>query len=145
MLYTILLLVLSNVFMTLAWYGHLKLQQTGVSSNWPLFGVIVFSWIIAFFEYCCQVPANRMGFVGNGGPFNLVQLKVIQECISLIVFAVIANILFQGQGLHWNHYAAFTCHFGVGLYAEGGRVAVGAHHVEACVSHGLVADAERIY
>ena len=58
-LYTILLLVLSNIFMTLAWYGHLKLQQTGVSSNWPLIGVIVFSWAIAFFEYCCQVPANR--------------------------------------------------------------------------------------
>lgn len=78
-LYTILLLVLSNIFMTLAWYGHLKLQQTGVSSNWPLIGVIAFSWAIAFFEYCCQVPANRIGFVDNGGPFNLVQLKVIQE------------------------------------------------------------------
>ena len=108
-LYTILLLVLSNIFMTLAWYGHLKLQQTGVSSNWPLIGVIAFSWAIAFFEYCCQVPANRIGFVDNGGPFNLVQLKVIQECVSLIVFAIIANILFQGQGLHWNHFAAFCC------------------------------------
>ena len=100
---------LSNIFMTLAWYGHLKLQQTGVSSNWPLIGVIAFSWAIAFFEYCCQVPANRIGFVDNGGPFNLVQLKVIQECVSLIVFAIIANILFQGQGLHWNHFAAFCC------------------------------------
>lgn len=108
-LYTILLLVLSNIFMTLAWYGHLKLQQTGVSSNWPFIGVIAFSWAIAFFEYCCQVPANRIGFVDNGGPFNLVQLKVIQECVSLIVFAIIANILFQGQGLHWNHFAAFCC------------------------------------
>lgn len=107
--YTILLLILSNVFMTLAWYGHLKLQQTGVSSNWPLFGVIVFSWAIAFFEYCCQVPANRIGFIDNGGPFTLVQLKVIQECVSLIVFAIIANILFQGEGLHWNHAAAFLC------------------------------------
>ena len=109
MIYTILLLVLSNIFMTLAWYGHLKLQQTGVSSDWPLFGVIVFSWLIAFLEYCCQVPANRSGFVGNGGPFTLVQLKVIQECISLIVFAVMANILFQGQSLQWNHLAAFVC------------------------------------
>jgi uncharacterized protein len=108
-IYTILLLVLSNIFMTLAWYGHLKLQQTGVSSHWPLIGVIAFSWTIAFFEYCCQVPANRIGFIDNGGPFNLVQLKVIQECISLIVFAIIANILFQGQGLHWNHAAAFLC------------------------------------
>ncbi len=105
--YTILLLLLSNVFMTLAWYGHLKLQQTGVSSHWPLIGVIAFSWGIAFFEYCCQVPANRLGFQGNGGPYTLVQLKVIQECISLIVFAVIANILFQGQSLHWNHILAF--------------------------------------
>ena len=109
MIYTILLLVLSNIFMTLAWYGHLKLQQTGVSSDWPLFGVIVFSWLIAFLEYCCQVPANRYGIVGHGGPFTLGQLKVIQECISLIVFAVIANILFQGQSLQWNHLAAFVC------------------------------------
>lgn len=108
-IYTILLLVLSNIFMTIAWYGHLKLQQTGVSSHWPLIGVIAFSWAIAFFEYCCQVPANRIGFIDNGGPFSLVQLKVIQECVSLIVFAVIANILFQGESLHWNHLAAFLC------------------------------------
>ena len=107
--FTILLLVLSNVFMTLAWYGHLKLQQAGVSSHWPLIGVIAFSWFIAFFEYCCQVPANRIGFSGNGGPFSLVQLKVIQECISLIVFAIIANIFFQKDSLHWNHAAAFLC------------------------------------
>ena len=105
-LYTIILLVMSNVFMTLAWYGHLKLQQSGTSAGWPLIGVIAFSWGIAFFEYCCQVPANRIGFEGNGGPFSLVQLKVVQECISLGVFAVIANILFQGQTLHWNHILA---------------------------------------
>ena len=95
--------------MTLAWYGHLRLQQTGVSSNWPLIGVIAFSWGIAFFEYCFQVPANRLGFNGNGGPFSLVQLKVIQECVSLIAFPIIANVLFQGQALHWNHAAAFLC------------------------------------
>jgi uncharacterized protein (DUF486 family) len=105
--YTILLLVMSNIFMTLAWYGHLRLQQNGTSAGWPLLGVIAFSWAIAFFEYCCQVPANRIGFDGNGGPFSLVQLKVIQECISLIVFAVLANIMFQGQSLHWNHALAF--------------------------------------
>ncbi len=93
--------------MTFAWYGHLKLQQNGISSQWPLIAVIIFSWVIAFFEYCCQVPANRIGFINNGGPFSLVQLKVIQECISLIVFAIMANILFQGQSLHWNHIAAF--------------------------------------
>lgn len=108
-LYTILLLLLSNVFMTLAWYGHLKLSQSGISSHWPLFAVIAFSWGIAFFEYCCQVPANRLGFIDNGGPFNLVQLKVIQEVISLIVFAIVAQVLFSGQSLHWNHLAAFLC------------------------------------
>lgn len=106
--YTIILLILSNIFMTLAWYGHLKLQQTGVSSHWPLIGVIAFSWGIAFFEYCCQVPANRIGFQGNGGPFSLVQLKVVQECVSLIVFALIANIMFQGETLKWNHLLAFV-------------------------------------
>ena len=90
-IYTIVLLIMSNVFMTFAWYGHLRLQQSGISSNWPLYLVIAFSWMIAFFEYCCQVPANRIGFIDNGGPFNLVQLKVIQECISLVVFAVIAR------------------------------------------------------
>ena len=90
--YTILLLISSNIFMTLAWYG-----------------VILFSWMIAFAEYCCQVPANRLGFEGNGGPFNLMQLKVIQEVISLIVFTVIATVMFQGQTLHWNHLAAFFC------------------------------------
>ena len=108
-IYTLLLLVLSNVFMTFAWYGHLKLQQTGTSSNWPLIGVIAFSWLIAFFEYCCQVPANRIGFAGNGGPFSLVQLKVIQECVSLLVFAVMAHLMFQNESLHWNHFAAFVC------------------------------------
>jgi len=107
--YTIFLLILSNVFMTLAWYGHLKLQGTGVTGHWPLIGIIAFSWSIAFFEYCCQVPANRIGFQGNGGPFSLVQLKVIQEVISLIVFAVIANMLFQGEGLKWNYLASFVC------------------------------------
>src|SRR3712207_4234313 len=108
-IYTISLLVFSNVFMTFAWYGHLRLQQTGVSSHWPLIGIIIFSWVIAFFEYCCQVPANRIGFVTNGGPFSLVQLKVIQEVISLLVFTVMATLMFQGQQLHWNHGVALLC------------------------------------
>ena len=106
---TILLLLTSNIFMTLAWYGHLRLQQAGISSNWPLIGVIAFSWGIAFIEYCFAVPANRIGFEGNGGPFTLVQLKVIQEVISLTVFTAIVGFLFQGQSLHWNHFAAFAC------------------------------------
>ncbi len=108
-LQTLGLLVLSNVFMTLAWYGHLKLQQMGISKSWPLIGVIVFSWLIAFLEYSCQVPANRIGFVENGGPFSLVQLRVMQEVLSLVVFALVAMPLFKGESLHWNHLAAFFC------------------------------------
>ena len=104
-----MLLVLSNVFMTFAWYGHLKLQQMGVSSHWPLYAVIVFSWSIALLEYACQVPANRIGFIENGGPFSLIQLKVIQEVVSLLVFTVIVTVLFKGEGFHWNHVAAFGC------------------------------------
>ena len=108
-LISILLLVVSNVFMTFAWYGHLKLQQMKISTSWPLILVILFSWAIAFFEYCAQVPANRIGFVDNGGPFNLMQLKVIQEVISLTVFTLIVTLLFKGQALQWNHIAAFFC------------------------------------
>lgn len=62
-----------------------------------------------FFEYCLMVPANRIGFVDNGGPFTLMQLKVIQEVVSLTVFTVVAGFLFQGEQLHWNHFAAFVC------------------------------------
>lgn len=105
---TILLLLVSNVFMTLAWYGHLKLQTSGVSSNWPLWLVIIFSWGIALIEYIFMIPANRMGFSGNGGPYSLVQLKVIQEAISLVIFTLIAMFLFQGMTLKWNHVAAFV-------------------------------------
>ncbi len=108
-LYTVLLLVVSNIFMTFAWYGHLKLQDMKISTNWPLIAVIAFSWGLAFFEYCCQVPANRIGFHGNGGPFSLMQLKVIQECVSLIVFTLFTSVVFRGEALHWNHFAAFVC------------------------------------
>lgn len=104
---TILLLIGSNVFMTLAWYGHLRLQQMQISNSWPLIGIIAFSWAIAFFEYCLMVPANKYGFSGNGGPYSLVQLKVIQEAVSLIVFTVVAGFLFQGQQFHWNHLLSF--------------------------------------
>ena len=108
-IWTILLLITSNVFMTFAWYGHLKLQEMKISSSWPLILVILFSWGVAFFEYCAQVPANRIGFIENGGPFNLMQLKVIQEVISLTVFTLIAMVMFKGQTLQWNHIAAFAC------------------------------------
>lgn len=107
--YTILLLIVSNIFMTFAWYGHLKLQEMKLISNWPLFAVILFSWGIALAEYSCQIPANRIGFQGNGGPFSLMQLKVIQEVITLIIFTVFTTVLFKGEALQWNHFAAFGC------------------------------------
>ena len=108
LLITIGLLIISNIFMTFAWYGHLKLQEAKVISNWPLYGVILLSWGIALFEYCFQVPANRIGFRENGGPFSLMQLKVIQEVITLVVFTVFTTVLFKGESLHWNHLAAFV-------------------------------------
>ena len=109
-LLTILLLVVSNIFMTFAWYGHLKLQQMKViSSATPLITVILISWGIALMEYMFMVPANRIGLHGNGGAFTLPQLKVIQEAIALIVFAVFTVVLFKGESLHWNHLAAFGC------------------------------------
>ncbi|MBO4943531.1 MAG: DMT family protein [Muribaculaceae bacterium] len=107
---TIVLLVVSNIFMTFAWYGHLKLQEMKViSTNTPLYAVILLSWGIALAEYSCQVPANRIGFAGNGGAFSLMQLKVIQECITLIIFTVFTVVFFRGESLHWNHFAAFVC------------------------------------
>ena len=108
-LLTELLLVTSNIFMTFAWYGHLKLQEMKISTGWPLILVILLSWGMAFFEYCAQVPANRIGFNGNGGPFSIMQLKVIQEVISLTVFTVIVTVMFKGEALQWNHFAAFLC------------------------------------
>ena len=107
--WTIVMLVCSNIFMTFAWYGHLKLQEMKISTSWPLIAVILFSWGIAFFEYCLTVPANRIGFAGNGGSYSLLQLKVIQEVISLAVFTVIVMFLFKGETLQWNHFAAFAC------------------------------------
>lgn len=106
--YTVLMLVVANVFMTFAWYGHLKLQQLKVlSSNTPLYLVILLSWGIALAEYSFQVPANRIGFAGNGGPFSLIQLKVIQEAITLVVFTLFTVVVFRGEALQWNHFLAF--------------------------------------
>ena len=106
---TVLLLIISNVFMTIAWYGHLKLQQTGISTNWPLYVVVLVSWGIALIEYFFMIPANKIGFHGNGGPFSLFQLKIIQEVLSLTVFTILAMFFFQGEKLHWNHVCAFIC------------------------------------
>jgi len=98
-LYAILLLVASNIFMTFAWYGHLKLREFSWFSNLPLIGVILISWGIAFFEYCLQVPANRIGFSNYGGPFSLLQLKVIQEVITLVVFLLSARFFLKTKYL----------------------------------------------
>ena len=103
---TVILLIISNVFMTLAWYGHLKLQSTGLSANWPLYAVILFSWGIALLEYCFQVPANRIGFEGNGGPYSLMQLKVMQEVVTLVVFVIFSLVAFDSFELRWNHWLA---------------------------------------
>ena len=102
---TIGLLLASNIFMTLAWYAHLKLAEFSWFQKWPIIAVIAFSWGIAFFEYCLQVPANRIGFEGTGGPFSLMQLKVMQEVITLVVFIAFSMIAFH-MHLRWNHVAA---------------------------------------
>ncbi len=101
------LLVVANVFMTLAWYGHLKLKEMNLISNWGLPAVVLLSWGIALFEYCFQVPANRIGFAGNGGPFSLWQLKVIQEVITLLVFTVFTTLVFKSEPLRMNHFIGF--------------------------------------
>ena len=106
MILTVGLLLIANVFMTFAWYGHLKLQSSGFSANWPLHAIILFSWGIALVEYCFQVPANRIGFQGNGGPFSLMQLKVMQEVITLLVFVVFSALMFNDFTFRWNHAAA---------------------------------------
>lgn len=105
--WTILMLVASNILMTFAWYGQFKLQELKISTDWPLILIILVSWGVAFFEYCVMIPANRIGYVDNGGPFNLVQLKVIQEAISLTVFTIIVTLLFKNQPIHWNHFVSF--------------------------------------
>lgn len=104
---TIVMLIISNALMTMAWYGHLKLQQMGVTTHWPLILVILLSWGIAFFEYLFMVPANRMGFVENGGPFTLLQLKIVQEAITLIVFTGFVTLFFKNETLHWNHFVSY--------------------------------------
>jgi|ERR1035437_2284784 uncharacterized protein (DUF486 family) len=105
--FTIGLLILSNVFMTLAWYGHLKFKQMNWFSNLGLISIILISWGIALFEYSFQVPANRIGYDENGGPFNLWQLKVIQEVITLIVFTLFTIIFFKNETLRTNHLIGF--------------------------------------
>jgi uncharacterized protein (DUF486 family) len=105
---TIILLVLSNTFMTIAWYGHLKLRTISRFENISLVAVIFLSWGVALFEYSLQVPANRLGFRGNGGPFSLVELKVIQEVISIVVFTAFTLIVFKNEQFRLNHLIGFV-------------------------------------
>lgn len=101
---TIGLLILSNIFMTLAWYGHLKFKEWKWFEGLGLSGIILISWGLAFFEYIFQVPANKLGFQGNGGPFSLLQLKVIQEVITLVIFILFSLIFFKNETFRWNHF-----------------------------------------
>ena len=106
-LLTIVLLILSNTFMTFAWYGHLKFKEMSWSQNLGLASIIFISWGVALFEYALQVPANRIGFKENGGPFSLVELKVIQEVITLSVFVIFSLVFFKNETLRLNHFIGF--------------------------------------
>lgn len=105
---TIGLLLLSNAFMTIAWYGHLKFKEMHWSQNLGLVAIILISWGIALFEYILQVPANRIGFKNYGGPFSLLELKVIQEVISLVVFVGFSLIVFKTESFRLNHLIGFA-------------------------------------
>lgn len=105
---TIILLILSNSFMTLAWYGHLKFGETKGYNKLGLIAIILISWGIALFEYMFQVPANRLGFKGNGGPFSLIELKVIQEVITLLAFTIFSVTFFKTEHFRANHIIGFV-------------------------------------
>ena len=106
-IWTVSLLILSNTFMTFAWYGHLRFKDFEWGKGLGLFAIILISWGIAFFEYVLQVPANRIGSDLHGGPFTLVQLKVMQEVITLLVFTVFTLLMFKNEPLKWNHFVGF--------------------------------------
>lgn len=107
-IYTIVLLVLSNSFMTLAWYGHLKFGELKWFSKLGIVSIVLISWGIALFEYAFQVPANRMGYHENGGPFSLIELKVIQEVITLLVFTIFSVLFFKNENFRFNHIIGFV-------------------------------------
>jgi len=107
-LYAIVLLVISNAFMTMAWYGHLKFKELKWFKNLGLISIVLISWGIALFEYFFQVPANRLGYKEYGGPFSLVELKVIQEVITLVVFMGFTFLFFKNESFRWNHLVGFA-------------------------------------
>ncbi|MDO8897969.1 MAG: DMT family protein [Bacteroidales bacterium] len=104
---TIVLLILSNVFMTFAWYGHLKFKDLKGFDQLGIMWIVLISWSIALFEYMFQVPANRIGYQGNGGPFSLMELKVMQEVITLSVFMVFSLLVFKNETFRLNHLIGF--------------------------------------
>lgn len=106
--YTIILLIFSNVFMTIAWYGHLKYKELHWFQSKGLFFIILSSWLLAFFEYCFMIPANKFGYQNNGGFFSLIQLKVIQEVISIVIFSLFTIFLFKTETFKWNHILSFV-------------------------------------
>jgi uncharacterized protein len=106
-LYTILLLIASNTFMTLAWYGHLRFKDLPLLKNLGMPGIILLSWGIALLEYALMVPANRIGSSMTGGPFSMWQLKMIQEVVSISVFVVFTLVLFKQDTFRWNHVVGF--------------------------------------
>ena len=109
---TVILLIISNIFMTLAWYGHLKFKELKWFENAGLITIVLISWGLALFEYCFQVPANRIG----SDMFSLTQLKIIQESVTLVVFTVIAYLLF-GETLKWNNLVSYALLVGAVFFA----------------------------
>jgi uncharacterized protein (DUF486 family) len=107
-LLSICLLIISNTFMVIAWYGHLKFSEWKWFNKLGLIAVILISWGIALAEYIFQVPANKLGFKGNGGPFNLIELKVLQEVITLVVFTLFTLLVFKTETFRFNHVIAFS-------------------------------------
>jgi uncharacterized protein (DUF486 family) len=107
-IYTIVLLLVSNLFMTFAWYGHLQFQKIDWLKNTGLIGIIAISWAIALFEYIFQVPANRIGHIEHGGPFSMFELKTIQEAVSITVFVLVNIYVFKEGNLQWNHILGFA-------------------------------------
>lgn len=111
-LQTILLLMASNTFMTIAWYGHLRFKDIPALKNVGMLATILISWGIAFLEYSLMVPANKIGSATDGGPFNMWQLKLIQEVISISIFVIFTLLFFKTDTLKWNHIVGFVFLFG---------------------------------
>lgn len=106
-LYSVILLCCSNIFMMFAWYGHLKFSEYKLLKDLKLPALILISWGLAFFEYCFQVPANRLGYKEKGGAFSLIELKVLQEVIHLIIFVAFTTLVFKKEQFNYNHLIAF--------------------------------------